>query len=537
MGIVYQKDKRSGLTYVYESVSYWDREKKQSRSRRQLIGRLDEVTGQVVPTDGRGRRGAVPATGTGATATPADAVGRVEGHACGSTALLDEIGRATGLIDDLKASFPRAWREIQDLTYYLVLRDRNAIPRFWKWDTDTLDTDDGSLRAEIRSRIVQTLTAKDRAAFFSRLQTRLKEVECLAFEISSAAGITELLRALDRARAEDAPTPAPLNMALITGERTGLPLYCEALSGTLSDAATIKNVAGAVEDHEIRKFMVIPDRGVEDIRAIARLYQENVDFIAESGVNLPFVRSFIREIGTSRDIYRFYDNATRLFMFTRSFAWSDAPGSQFDAPPAKGGRVMHVHLYFSQRKHIAESVSLTRHLEALKGELKNGRRVPEHEEDYARYFHVRQGARGPVIELDKEAVRAQQEAHGFFVLLSSRVDNAEEALAIHHKRDFIEKVFCDVNDIFALNKSLSCSGISPENTLFITFLALFYIGYITIHIASSGLTSRYTLRKLFNELDIIEYFQRTSGVPLPLEIRRRRDFIYRSLGLSAQTSS
>jgi len=53
MSIVYQKDKRSGLTYVYESESWWDKQKKQSRSRRRLVGRLDEETGTVIPTDGR----------------------------------------------------------------------------------------------------------------------------------------------------------------------------------------------------------------------------------------------------------------------------------------------------------------------------------------------------------------------------------------------------------------------------------------------------------------------------------------------------
>ena len=53
MGIVYQKDKRSGITYVYENHSYWDKEKKVPRSKRTLIGRLNEETGEVMPTDGR----------------------------------------------------------------------------------------------------------------------------------------------------------------------------------------------------------------------------------------------------------------------------------------------------------------------------------------------------------------------------------------------------------------------------------------------------------------------------------------------------
>lgn len=56
MGIVYQKDKRSGITYAYESKAYWDKEKKQSRAKRKLIGRVDDATGEIVPTDGRVRK-------------------------------------------------------------------------------------------------------------------------------------------------------------------------------------------------------------------------------------------------------------------------------------------------------------------------------------------------------------------------------------------------------------------------------------------------------------------------------------------------
>ena len=56
MAITYNKDKRSGLTYAYETTYVWDKEKKQSRSKRTLIGRVDETTGEIVPTDGRGRK-------------------------------------------------------------------------------------------------------------------------------------------------------------------------------------------------------------------------------------------------------------------------------------------------------------------------------------------------------------------------------------------------------------------------------------------------------------------------------------------------
>ena len=62
MAIIKQLDKRSGITYVYESTSYWDKEKQQPRSKRKLIGRLDPDTGEIVPTDGRGKRRSQPET-------------------------------------------------------------------------------------------------------------------------------------------------------------------------------------------------------------------------------------------------------------------------------------------------------------------------------------------------------------------------------------------------------------------------------------------------------------------------------------------
>ena len=46
--IVYQVDKKTGTKYAYESVSYWDKEKRQPRSKRKYIGKVDPVTGEII---------------------------------------------------------------------------------------------------------------------------------------------------------------------------------------------------------------------------------------------------------------------------------------------------------------------------------------------------------------------------------------------------------------------------------------------------------------------------------------------------------
>ena len=49
--IVYQTNKKNGVKYAYESVSYWDPDKKQPRSRRKYIGRVDPDTGEIIYTN------------------------------------------------------------------------------------------------------------------------------------------------------------------------------------------------------------------------------------------------------------------------------------------------------------------------------------------------------------------------------------------------------------------------------------------------------------------------------------------------------
>ena len=51
--IVYQVDKKTGAKYAYESVSYWDKEKQQPRSKRKYIGKVDPATGEIIRKEER----------------------------------------------------------------------------------------------------------------------------------------------------------------------------------------------------------------------------------------------------------------------------------------------------------------------------------------------------------------------------------------------------------------------------------------------------------------------------------------------------
>ena len=50
MSLVYLKNKKNGFTYVYECISFWNKDKKKPDSKRTCIGKLDPKTAEIIPS-------------------------------------------------------------------------------------------------------------------------------------------------------------------------------------------------------------------------------------------------------------------------------------------------------------------------------------------------------------------------------------------------------------------------------------------------------------------------------------------------------
>ena len=129
--IPHQENKKTGITYVYEFEPYWDKEKQQSRSRRKCIGKLDPVTGELVPSK---KHLAEKELETLKKRAPG-ALPTVESNRLfyGAIYLFDQISNKLGITADLTNNFPATAKKIMSVAYYLLLEDRNPMSRFPKW--------------------------------------------------------------------------------------------------------------------------------------------------------------------------------------------------------------------------------------------------------------------------------------------------------------------------------------------------------------------------------------------------------------------
>ena len=112
MAIVTQTDRRSGITYAYEAQYYWDKEKKQSRSKRECIGKVDPATGKIVPTRGRAKKGESKAAKIAASKTGPKPFVQSKRLYYGATYLLEAFSDEIGLTKDLKQCFPDTYKKL-----------------------------------------------------------------------------------------------------------------------------------------------------------------------------------------------------------------------------------------------------------------------------------------------------------------------------------------------------------------------------------------------------------------------------------------
>ena len=530
MAMIKQLDKRSGITYVYESTSYWDRDKKQPRSKRTLIGRLDPDSGEVVPTDGRGKRRSIKNLNPPAKRGSVP-FAQTERLFFGATYLFDQIGIVTGVTADLKICFPHTYKQIQSIAYYLILEDRNPLFRFKKW-TMHKHPYGNDIPSQRSSELFQSITEDAKMQFFRLQGKRRVEKEYWAYDSTSISSYSESLRQVKYGKNKDGEKLPQINLALSFGENSGLPFYYRKLAGNIPDVKTIRELLRELDVLGYEKIKLVMDRRYYSVDNINALYKEHRKFLCSTSAALKFAKDSIREIGAEKDRYEHYNRNLELYVFSRTIAWDYEQERPYKGDTIHEERRMYLHLYFNPDKFSDDSKALNRKLDALKAELLSGRRVPEHEKDYRKYFEVKETPkRGIPLSYKQEAMDSVRERYGFFVLISNEVKDPITALCLYRMRDVIEKAFWNIKERLNLRRTLISSESSLEGKLFVEFVALIYLSYIKKKMEEAGLFSRYTMQELLDELDVTECFQEPGKAPIQGEVLKRQEQIYRDLGV------
>ena len=529
MARVNQLDKRSGITYVYDSISYWDKEKKQPRSKRTLIGRLDPLTGEIVPTDGRGKKRNQKEVDLPARKGPVPII-RTERLFFGATYLLDQIGLVSGVTEDLKSCFPHTYKQILSIAYYLVLEDQSPLFRFKKWAALHRHPYGKDIPSQRSTELFQSITEEAKMQFFRLQGKRRAEKEYWAYDSTSISSRSETLKQVKYGKNKDDEHLPQINLALVFGEESRLPFYYRKIAGNVPDVKTIRELLRELDVLGYEKIKLVMDRGYYSEDNINALYKNHLKFLCGTSSALKFAKSFIREIGAKKDHYEYYNSNLELYVFTKTIAWDYEQERPYKGDVVREERRMYLHLYFNPEKYSDDGKIFNLKMTTLKEELLSGHRVSEHEKDYKKYFDINETPkRGISLTVKQDAVDAAHERYGFFVLISNEVKDPVTALSLYRMRDVVEKAFWNVKERLNLRRTMTSSESSLEGKLFVEFVALIYLSYIQKKMDDKGLFGKYTMHEMLDELDVIECFMEPGKAPIQGEVLNKQEQIYRDL--------
>ena len=528
--IIKVHDKRSGNTYFYKSESYWDKEKQQPRSHRKLIGKLDPETGKMIPTDGRGRKRRSALKTDKANVPGPIPVTRLDRQFYGATYLLDQIGKVTGISDDLKTCFPDSYKKIESIAYFLILENDNPLSRFSKFSKTHKHPFDQDIPSQRSSEIFEAITEDQKMKFFGLQGKRRLEKEYWAYDNTSISSYSEQLKQVKFGKNKDDAHLAQINLALLFGEKSGLPFYYRKLAGNIPDVKTVDELIRELNVLGCSKVHLCMDRGYYSKDNINGLYRKHYKFLCGASVTLSYAKAVIDELGDRIRDYRNYNDSYKVYASSKMISWDYSQARPYKRDTITGDRRMYLHIYYNPEKAVEDENRFTAYMVKLEKELRSGKHIPEHESAYSKYFEVRTTpVRGIQIEPKNEVMQKARRYYGYFVLISNEVKDPIKALELYRTRDVVEKAFGNLKERLNCRRTLVSSDRSLEGKLFVEFIALIYLSYIKSKMQKKDLFSKYTLTGLLDELDVIECFLEPGKAPIQGEVTTKQEQIYRDL--------
>ena len=524
-------NKKTGIKYAYSNEAYWDKEKQQSRARRKLLGRVDPVTGEIVPTRGYTKRiDKEPDTVVKPGPVP---ISKVQRSFYVASYLLDQIGKATGVEADLKACFPNSYKQLLSIAYYLILEENNSMSRFSHWNRLHIHPCGTDIPSQRSSELFQNIDEASRMNFFKKQGKRRIEKEYWAFDTTSISSFSETLKQVKDGRNKENDRLPQFNLALLFGEESGLPFYYRKLAGNITDVKTVKQLMAEFDVMGYKKVSVILDRGFYSRENINELYKNNQKFIIGVKLGINYVKEVLEQERENLKLWSHLESQFNTYGICKTIEWDYEQKRPQKGDTLKGQKRAYLHLFYNPEKASKDQSDMNDYLTSLYNDIKDNMRKEYRMKDYDKYFDVSETPkRGMKIAPKEEAMREAARNYGYFALLSNEVKEPFEALSLYRSKDVVEKGFGNLKDRLNFRRLQVSSELALNGKLFVGFVALIYLSYVKKKMQDAKLFEKWTLQGLLDELDVIELFESPEHGRLLGEVTKKQEELFLALGIT-----
>ena len=537
MAIVTQTDKRTGITYAYETQYYWDKEKQQSRAKRVCVGKVDPATKEIIPTRGRSRKKEEPTDYPVSKRGPKP-ICETKHLYYGATYMFDKLADELGLTADLKVCFPDSYKKLLSIAYYLILEDNNPLYRFEKWNFTHKHPYGADISSPRSSEFFSSITDEQINKFFRLQGKRRVDDEYWAYDSTSISSYSETLAQVQYGKNKEDDKLPQLNLLLVFGEESGLPFYYRKLAGNIPDSKTVKHLLEDLDILGFGKTKFVMDRGFYSEDNINGLYREHVKFLVGVKLSLKFIKSNLDAIYDDIRMFTNYDESIETYGYTVQTEWDYTQERPYKGDVIKDKRRIYIHYYYSIEKGAEDEQAFDKRIAGLCRELLEDKPVESHRNAYEQFFEVKTTPkRGRQVYYKEDAIKEARKYLGYFALITNETMDAFTALHLYRMKDVVEKAFGNIKERLNMRRLLVSSEKGLDGKIFTEFVALILISHLDHKMKESGLYNNYTMQSLLDKLDVLECFEDANHSLRIGEMLVKQAEIYEALGVEAPTSS
>lgn len=479
---------KNGIKYVYTNVSTWNKKKQKCDTKRKCIGKRDPITGEIIFNNDSGN--------TGRNKTTELSEQRKSEKptilSCGATLVLDKTSVETKLRETLKECFPDKWDKILTTAYFLASEGR-SVSHCDVWSCSTKTPMGKKLTNQRISELCSELNSEEQMRFFKAWIKHHDESNYHALDITSISSYSTLNEMVRYGYNRDKEELPQINMCMLMGNKSRIPMYFEVLPGSIRDINTLKKVIADLKWLDADKLRLVMDKGFCSEENIDGMYAAGYKFLIGMSFVSNLTKEWVKNVREDIDDYENFHtiSGNDIFAKCQRTKW-------------KGHRC-YVHTYFDSAKADGEYRALLRRIEQMKLELEINKQVKTHKSDYAKYFIVNETPiRGRKVEVIQSAIdEFKSSVAGYFVLISNNIKDPVEALEIYRSKDAVEKGFDNLKDILDCKRLRTHSATTMQGKIFLQFIALILVSHIQNIMRVENLYKNYTYHSVIDELKLL----------------------------------
>jgi hypothetical protein len=288
-----------------------------------------------------------------------------------------------GLPGVLRKTLPDQWEKLFVLACYLVASGK-PVMYCEQWAESNDGHQVGSMSSQRISELLSSFGCGERNEFYRSWYNLIREREYIALDITSVSSYSEHIEACEWGYNRDGEDLPQVNICLLFGENTRLPVYQTVYSGSLHDVstlnATINEFSALTGENDI---MIVMDKGF--------FSAENIDMLLGEGsgerayrflVSVPFTSKFAK--------FQVESERKDIDGISNVIVTGGAPIRGVHKLSAWQGREikLHAHVFFNPEKEVKERNDLFGRVASLKSNAQSDPDNKKLQPEYDKYLFI-----------------------------------------------------------------------------------------------------------------------------------------------------